>query len=278
MSIRMMSDLTVGDVFFFANDTQETLHILTKALCGNTLFWYADVDGTTHMVGYNDFVRYVISIPNDENNLTNKPLSLDGIKWDAIERHKNEKYHGVSKKPKYKIFDKVILTCNQQCFNLGSDIIFIVESFHLDVSTGEYHYDLTSLRASKPLRNVRESELVGYEELKKRLEEPIKVTSIFTKWDATIIDKDIKNKIVDVQFNEKKKATTIILDDGRKGIAKCTKGDEYDKYIGFAIALQNALFGSKTQAKKFIDEAYNKQSTKKNKGLLGSDKNRGKTK
>ena len=65
--------------------------------------------------------------------------------------------------------------------------------------------------------------------------------------------------IKSVHFNEKKKTTTVVLVNGDIGMSTCMDSDVYDKGVGFAVALQNALFGSKTQAKKFVDSAIERQ-------------------
>ena len=67
--------------------------------------------------------------------------------------------------------------------------------------------------------------------------------------------------IKSVHFNDEKFTTTVVLVDGRVGMSTCMGSDvcSYDRYSGFAIALMNALFGSKTSARKFIQESIDKQ-------------------
>lgn len=77
--------------------------------------------------------------------------------------------------------------------------------------------------------------------------------------------KGLQDFIKSVQFNAKKGVTTVILQDGRKGMSHCCEGDKYDVDIGFALALTNALFGSKTQAHKYANKYLNKQFEKENK-------------
>ena len=55
-----------------------------------------------------------------------------------------------------------------------------------------------------------------------------------------------------VQFNDKKKATTII-DDNKVTVVKTMKGDKYNKEFGFLMAYFQHYSGlSKTQAKKYL--------------------------
>lgn len=70
---------------------------------------------------------------------------------------------------------------------------------------------------------------------------------------------DMESLIKSVHFNDKKKTTTIVLKDGTVGMSTCMGTDGYDRYVGFSVALQNALFGSKTKARKFIDKMISKQ-------------------
>lgn len=83
--------------------------------------------------------------------------------------------------------------------------------------------------------------------------------------------------IKSVHFNEKKKTTTVVLINGDIGLSTCMDSDEYDKGVGFAVALQNALFGSKTKAKKFIDSVIERQDKIDNAKKKAKD-NKGKNK
>ena len=60
------------------------------------------------------------------------------------------------------------------------------------------------------------------------------------------------NDIKSVTFNQQKGVTTVVLKDGRKGIAKVAEGDEYDERVGFALAYCYAIFGSKTKFNKEV--------------------------
>lgn len=75
---------------------------------------------------------------------------------------------------------------------------------------------------------------------------------------------ELKDSIKSVQFNAKKGVTTIVLTNGAKGIARCSQGDEYDVDVGFALALTNALFGSRTQTHKYVNKCIEKQGNKEN--------------
>lgn len=63
-------------------------------------------------------------------------------------------------------------------------------------------------------------------------------------------------EIKSATFNKEKGITTVVLKDGRKGMAKAANGDVFDEKVGFALAYCYALFGSKTQFNKKV-EIYN---------------------
>lgn len=63
-----------------------------------------------------------------------------------------------------------------------------------------------------------------------------------------------KDTIQSVTINKAKKVVTVVLKGGRVGISTCTAGDSFDEKIGFCIAYMNALFGSKTQVQKALNE------------------------
>jgi hypothetical protein len=70
------------------------------------------------------------------------------------------------------------------------------------------------------------------------------------------------NKSDDIKsatFNKEKGVTTVVLRDGRKGIAKVSKDDIYDERVGMALAYCYAVFGSKTQFNKKIEKIKAKQ-------------------
>lgn len=49
------------------------------------------------------------------------------------------------------------------------------------------------------------------------------------------------------------KGTVVVeLEDGTKGIAKCSKDDNYDEYVGFCIAYTKAVFKTGSQVRKQI--------------------------
>ena len=77
-----------------------------------------------------------------------------------------------------------------------------------------------------------------------------------------MLSSPIPSLIRNVYFNAEKGVTTVILQDGKKGMSRCHEGDEYDMDIGFALALTNALFGSRTQAHKYADKCLDKQTRK----------------
>lgn len=73
------------------------------------------------------------------------------------------------------------------------------------------------------------------------------------------------NELTQIIINEKDKVVTAITEpkivikkEKKVTIAKCHKDDEFDPYIGAALAIAYQLFGSKTQFHKYVDnEAKN---------------------
>ena len=49
-------------------------------------------------------------------------------------------------------------------------------------------------------------------------------------------------------------ATVIIFKDGTKEVVKCSKDDEFDAENGFAQAMMNIMFGSRSNFKRFIEK------------------------
>lgn len=61
------------------------------------------------------------------------------------------------------------------------------------------------------------------------------------------------NEVKSVTFNKQKGVTTVVLKDGRKGMAQVANGDVYDEKVGFALAYCYAIYGSKTQFNKKVE-------------------------
>lgn len=70
---------------------------------------------------------------------------------------------------------------------------------------------------------------------------------------TNLTDTKKSNMVKSVTFNKQKGVTTVVLKDGRKGIAKVANGDVYDEKVGFALAYCYAIFGSKTQFNKKVE-------------------------
>lgn len=66
----------------------------------------------------------------------------------------------------------------------------------------------------------------------------------------TNIKKLCPDNIDKVIFNPP--ATIVIFKDGTKEVVKCSEGDEYSSENGFAQAMMNVMFGSRSQLKSFI--------------------------
>lgn len=66
------------------------------------------------------------------------------------------------------------------------------------------------------------------------------------------IDEKGGSEVKSTTFNKEKGVTTVVLKDGRKGLAKVANEDVYDEKVGFALAYCYAIFGSKTQFNKKV--------------------------
>lgn len=165
--------------------------------------------------------------------------------------------------------------------------VAMINSYRLDEKTMSVFYDISIVGSTQiaicipeeQLEKICESEMIGMEitnmvqqKLYKDKEEdkkemPVEMSNIITLVAQLNqgAEESIEDKIKSVQFNAKKGVTTVVLKDGTKGMSRCNKEDEYDMQIGFSVALTNALFGSRTQAIKYVDKALEKQTYRYNK-------------
>lgn len=65
-----------------------------------------------------------------------------------------------------------------------------------------------------------------------------------------------------IWINEKKKVVTVKKPDGSVIKVKCDKRDEFDPYVGTALALAYKEFGSKSKFRKYVDDIVAKQKKK----------------
>ena len=85
-------------------------------------------------------------------------------------------------------------------------------------------------------------------------------------WSAewpTTTSSDTTNNIESIQYNEKKRITTVVFGDGDVQMAKLGKDDEYDPCIGVAICIAAHQFGSKTSFKKYVNQNLKVKGVKK---------------
>lgn len=66
-------------------------------------------------------------------------------------------------------------------------------------------------------------------------------------------------------INEDKKIVTVKKPDDSVIKVKCDKRDEFDPYVGVALAMAYKEFGSKAAFKKYVDTNVTKQSKKEKK-------------
>lgn len=69
-------------------------------------------------------------------------------------------------------------------------------------------------------------------------------------------------RLENIWINEKKKVVTVKKPDGSVIKVKCDKRDEFDPYVGTALALAYKEFGSKSKFRKYVDEIVAKQNKK----------------
>ncbi len=65
-----------------------------------------------------------------------------------------------------------------------------------------------------------------------------------------------------IWINENKKVVTVKKPDGSVIKVKCDQRDEFDPYVGAALALAYKEFGSKSKFRKYVDELLAKQNKK----------------
>ena len=68
-----------------------------------------------------------------------------------------------------------------------------------------------------------------------------------------------------VHINDKKKVVTVVFANGSKGIARCHPNDEFDPVVGFCTAVTYALFKSRTQCLKYVNNKVKEQNDKNSK-------------
>lgn len=97
---------------------------------------------------------------------------------------------------------------------------------------------------------------------------PVKMTydevvfpmNYFADWRINI-NKFNPEHIEKVIFNPP--ATIVIFKDGSKEVVKCSNGDTYDPELGFAQAMMNVMFGSRSTYSKFIKKQINNSAKNK---------------
>lgn len=75
-----------------------------------------------------------------------------------------------------------------------------------------------------------------------------------------VVESDPEEK--DIWVNEKKKLVSTKLDDGKIIKVKCDDRDEFDPYVGVALAYCYKKFGSKSKFKKYVEKKLVKESKK----------------
>ena len=175
--------------------------------------------------------------------------------------------------PKYKLGDIVRVKC---MYRDGKQVLTKIYSVCCPMHVG---LDVTYDTAIGTLKEEELEDYVNFSEqthqentekyikdIKKENKEKMKDykigNSVYTKLMFGGTNPEVfSNLIKSVHFNDEKFTTTVVLIDGSVGMSTCMQMDvdSYDRYSGFAIALMNALFGSKTSARKFIQESIEKQ-------------------
>ena len=58
--------------------------------------------------------------------------------------------------------------------------------------------------------------------------------------------------IKNVLFNDTKRTTTILFEDGTITMSKTTDGETYDREVGFAMCIMKKIYGNRTRFQKEI--------------------------
>lgn len=69
-----------------------------------------------------------------------------------------------------------------------------------------------------------------------------------------INDVFFEEKIKIVVVNEKNKYTKVVFKDGDVQIVKCAPEDDFDKYVGFSIAIARHIMGGRNKLRSFVDK------------------------
>jgi hypothetical protein len=87
--------------------------------------------------------------------------------------------------------------------------------------------------------------------------------------------------ISSILINEEKKTVTVVFSDGDVQMSKCHGNDEFDGKVGVSLCMLYHIFGSNTQASKYIKgkariiKKKEKQPSKNTKRNIKVDKNEG---
>ena len=73
-------------------------------------------------------------------------------------------------------------------------------------------------------------------------------------------------KIKNVLFNDTKRTTTVLFDDGTKTMSKTKDGETYDREIGFAMCIMKKMYGNRSRFQKEI-ERWTTACEKRNKKI-----------
>lgn len=87
-------------------------------------------------------------------------------------------------------------------------------------------------------------------------------------------DNSFTKRLENIWINDKKKVVTVKKPDGSVIKVKCDKRDEFDPYVGTALALAYKEFGSKSKFRKYVDEIVAKQNKKTKEKVEGTKEDR----
>ncbi len=109
-------------------------------------------------------------------------------------------------------------------------------------------------------RTTIEIESMNLNDLRKVFDKGISSIDYSKEYD--LVEKGNPSGVKLIYFNTKTNELCIKWNDDTITSAKCSDKDEFDVYIGFALAYTKKMFGSNTKMRKFVDEHY-KTSNKK---------------
>ena len=105
--------------------------------------------------------------------------------------------------------------------------------------------------------NAAQTEINNLREEKEKLEKEVRKYKNELSYERLMKTIFKPREVKHITFNEKAGCTTIVDDCYDTYVAQVRGTDEYDKYVGYALAEMYMKYGSKTKFHKYVDEKFN---------------------